>query len=322
MKQFNSNWRVSLWPDLQSMLKLGQARGCPSIILLSVLLLSITLTAANLTEEERETIYRELQEPTQVKLENRRTIPGHSFDVSNDQLRVGTSEGAGEIIYTFSPDEIDSFEIPGESYKTLALEWIESGDSQKALDLMELLYNQRVKLIPFLPASESHFFIPYVELILQSENPARAIAVTEILRPQIQNPKALAALDDAILESYYNLQLYEQALPLAQDWVKNRTPYQYSALGYYVLGADALRSERYEEALELALRPIVFASPVTKEKLAHCYAVAISAALGLREKEYASTLYREMLQRDFHWPESDPILAPFYKTILNETTDT
>ncbi|MGC6424492.1 MAG: hypothetical protein ACON4O_05840 [Lentimonas sp.] len=281
----------------------------------------LSFLAAELSPEERETIYRELQAPIEVKLKNRRTILGHSIEVSGDQLQVGTSEGAGEIIYTFNIDEIDRFNIPGESYKTLVVEWIESGEEQKALQLLELLYQQRVNLIPHLPASESHFFIYYVELILKSDNPARAIAVTKILASQIENPKALQALDDAILESYYNLQLYDDAKPLAEAWVREHSPYERSALGYFVLSANALREEAFENALDLALQPIVFASPVTTEKIADCYAVAISAALGLRDKKYAITLYREMQEREFAWPENDPILAPFHKTILEEVND-
>lgn len=302
-----------------------QARGCPSILLLITLhvvtSLTLNLNAAGLRPEEHATIYRELQEPIQVKLKNKRTIPGHSINVSGDTLQIGTSEGAGEIIFTFKTDEVDSFSIPGESYKTLVVEWIESGETEKALELIELLYMQRVQLIPLLPPSESNFFTYYIDLILDSDNPARAIAVTEVLRPQIESPAALRALDDAILESYHNLELYDEALPLAQAWVASRTPYSKSALGYYVLGTAALRTESYNEALDLALQPIVFSSPITNEKIAHCYAVAVSAALGLREKDYAIILYKEMLERELSWPENDTTLAPFHKTILKEITD-
>ncbi|MGJ8639278.1 MAG: hypothetical protein ACSHYA_07775 [Opitutaceae bacterium] len=287
-----------------------------------LVLLPWTLCAQGIAPDERAIIYRELQEPINIKLKNRRVIPGHSIDVSENQLQVGTSQGAGEILYTFKLDEIDSFDIPGESYKTLALEWIETNETQKALDLMELLYNQRSKLIPLLPASESHFFTYYVKLILESNNPARAIAVTNLLAPQIDNPKAIRALDDAILESYYDLQLYDKAKPLAQAWIKERSPYERSALGYFVLSAEALRTKDFDRALDLALQPIVFSSPVTTEKIAHCYAVAIGAALELRDKDYAATLYREMLERKLSWPKNDPLLDPFHKTILEATTDT
>ena len=291
------------------------------ILLLSLLMTPIAATAKGLSVAERETIYRELQEPIEITLKNRRTIPGHSIEVSGNTLQVGTSEGAGEIIYTFDISEIDRFTIPGESYKALALEWRESKKIDKALQLLELLFNQRVNLIPHLPESESRFFIYYLSLILDTNNPAKAIAVSNILAPQIKNPKALQALDDAILESYYNLQVYEAAKPLAEAWVKERKPYERSTLGYFVLSAEALRLENFESALDMALQPIVFSSPVTTEKMAHCYAVAVSAALGLRDKKYALILYREMQEREYHWPNNDPILAPFHKSILEATND-
>jgi tetratricopeptide (TPR) repeat protein len=281
------------------------------------LILAAKLACGAIAPAERAAIHADLQQPITLHLENSRSIHGHSIDVSGDQLQVATSEGAGEIIYTFNINEVRSFSIPGESYKTLAIEWIEAGDSENALELLELLYQQRSKLIPLLPAAESHFFIYYVDLILDSPNPARAIAISQRLTPQISNPAALRALDDAILESYNSLQLYDLARPLAEAWVADRDPNNDSALGYYALGAAHLRAEEYEAALELALTPIVFSSPVPKDKLAHCYAVAISAALELRDKPYALVLYHEMRERALTWPDDAPSVEGYFKK-LNE----
>ncbi len=285
------------------------------LILISVLTLSQTLHASGLDPAERETIHRELQEPIRLTLTNGRRVLGHSIHVSGEQLQVGTSEGAGEAIFTFGVDEVAGYDIPGESYKALAVEWIENGETEKAIELLYLLYQQRVNLIPLLPASESNFFIYYVQLILDSPNPARAIGVTKVLKPQIENPAALRALDDAVLESYHNLKLYDEARPLAQAWIETRDPDGDSALGYYVLGCDRLRAEDYAGALDLALRPIVFSSPGPTDKLAHCYAVSISASLGLREPKYATTLYREMQERHLSWPKNDSTLEPFHRKL-------
>jgi tetratricopeptide (TPR) repeat protein len=166
-----------------------------------------------------------------------------------------------------------------------------------------------------MPASESHFFVYYADLVLDSPKPARAIAITENLRPQIENPEALRMLDDALLESYQTLELYEQAASLAEKWLEERNPYGESALGYYVLAASKLRSEAYDEALEFSLQPIVFSSPIPTDKLAHCYAVAVSAALGLRERAYATTLYREMEERGLAWPADDRTLEPYFNKL-------
>jgi hypothetical protein len=266
---------------------------------------------------EFDAIYAELHQPIDVHLDNGRTIPGHSIDVSGDLIQIATSEGAGEILHTFNITQVDRFTIPGESYKTLAVEWMEAGEIENAIELMQLLYLQRVKILPMMPPSESHFFIYYVALILQSDNPARAIAVTQILKPQITNPAALHALDDAVLDSYNTLQLYDKARPLTQAWLAQRDPYGDSALGYYTHSADLLRSEHYDEALDTALQPIVFSTPNPPKKLAHCYAAAISAALGLRDKDYALTLYHEMQERELRWPSEDPTFAPPFKQ-LNE----
>jgi len=284
----------------------------------AILILALpTLITAAIPPDELEVIDAELHQPIAVHLINGRTIPGHSIDVSGNYIQVATSEGAGEIIHTFNVNEVRDFTIPGESYKTLAVEWIDAGESDNAMQLLQLLYLQRVKIIPLLPAAESHFFIYYVDLILQSDNPARAIAVTGILKPQISHPAALRLLEDAVLDSYNSLKLYDQARPLTQAWLATRNPYGDSALGYYTHSADLLRSEDFSGALDTALQPIVFSMPNPPNKLAHCYAAAISSAMGLRDPDYAIILYREMLERSLTWPQTDPTFdAPFKQ--LNE----
>lgn len=292
------------------------------LILLCLCCFTFT-TTADIPPNHLEVIYAELHEPILVHLYNGQTIPGHSIDVSGDQIQVATSEGAGEIIHTFNVNQVDRFTIPGDSYKNLAVEWIEQGNNDKAIQLMEMLYLQRVKILPLLPAFESHFFIYYVRLILASENPARAIGISEVLKPQISHPKALQTLDDAILDSYNTLQLYEQTRTLTSIWLDGRNPYGNSALGYYTHSADLLRREDFEGALESALQPIVFSTPNPPDKLTECYTSAICAALGLRDKDYAILLYNEMLERSFEWPQSDPTYEPYFKQLnkyLQETT--
>jgi len=288
------------------------AANLPYALLCWLVLTTPSIALANkLTDIERDTIIADLREPILVHLENGQTIPGHSIDISEEQIKIATAKGAGEVIYTFHVDQVARFTIPGESYKTLATDWLNSGEAGKALELMELLYRQRVKILSLLPPAESHFFIHYVDLILQSPKPARAIGVADILRPQISSEKALHALDDAILDSYNTLQLYEEVRTLTQQWLEQRNPYSGSALGYYTHSADRLRQEQYEAAIESALQPIVFGTPNPPAYLEHCYAAAISAAIGLRDRAHAFTLYDEMEERHLKWPESDPTFKPF-----------
>ncbi|MDQ8195375.1 hypothetical protein QEH59_13140 [Coraliomargarita sp. SDUM461004] len=291
------------------------------LLLWAVTSVLITHTNLALSTDEHRAIKSELSEPIILQLKNGNRISGHAIETSEDQIQIATAEGAGEIIYTFQGEDIQTIAIPGESYKSLATEWIHTGRHEDALSLMSMLYAQRSPLLPFLPASESHFFTYYVDLVLDSPKPARAIAIIQTLRPQIENPDALRALEDSTLESYQTLELYDEAIPLAENWVASRKPFSESALGYYVLGAARLRSEAYEEALDLALRPIVFASPIPTDKLTECYAVAIAAALGLRERVYAATLYQEMQARGFVWPADDRSLQPTLKEITEYIKD-
>lgn len=290
-------------------LALAVLTGSRLLVLASVLPNAVYAIA----REERTAIQTELSAPIQLKLANGQRISGNPINVSETQIQIATAEGAGEIVFTFEIPEILEISVPGESYKSLAVEWRQAGAQEDALALMGLLFAQRKSLLPLLPPGESHFFLYYVELVLSSPHPARAIAILATLRPQIENPAALRALEDVTLESYQTLGLHDEARPLAEAWIEVRKPYGESALGYYVLGTAHLREQAYEAALDLALRPIAFASPLPTRHLAECYAVAVSAALQLRERAYAATLYREMQARGFEWPNGDRTLQPFLK---------
>lgn len=299
------------------LLKNARARAFAALAMAGIL----PSLAQAIPPDELEAIQLELKQPVTVKLENRNTVVGNPIKVSENQIRIASAEGAGEIVFTFQAEEISEIQVPGEAYKALALEWIDAGQTEDALTLMSMLYTQRRPLLPLLPASESHFFVFYADLVLDSPMPARAIAITNTLRPKIENPEAMRMLDDAILESYQTLELYDEAIPLAEKWLLGREAYGESALGYYVIGAAKIRTESFEEALELGLQPIVFSSPIPTDKLAHCYAVAISAALGLRERDYAATLYREMQERGFEWPANDRTLEPYLKELIEYIED-
>lgn len=290
---------------------------------LAVLVLCMPLLCQGnkIPTEERQGIETELKAPITLNLENGQTIEGNPISVTGEQLQLASAEGAGEIVFTFKHNEIESIEIPGEEYKSLAIEWMEADESEKALELMDLLYQQRKTLLDVMPTSESNFFVLYIQLILDSPDPARAIGASVRLRRNISNPKALRALDDAILESYHRLELFEEAIPLAETWVKERTPYGESALGYHVLGCEHLRRAEYETALDLALQPIVFSSLLPTDKLAHCYALAISAAFELRERDYAALLFKEMRARGFVWPKRDSTLKPYLEKIEEQLAE-
>lgn len=291
----------------------GRASTVPTLII--ALFLPLLCLGNNLPVAEWQAIEAELKAPITLNLKNRQSIEGNPVSVTEEQVQLASAEGAGEIVFTFDHDEIKSIEIPGEEYKRLAIEWMEAGDSEEALRLMDLLYQQRKTLLDVMPTSESNFFVLYIQLILDSPDPARAIGASSRLRPNITNAKALRALDDAILESYHRLELFEEAVPLAEAWVGERTPYGESALGYYVLGCEHLRQAEYETALDLALQPIVFSSLLPTDKLTHCYALAISAAYELRERDYAVLLLEEMRTRGFVWPKRDSTLKPYLEKI-------
>lgn len=293
-----------------------------SKLLTALCLLMTTLPSirAALSEEARAALSSEMIKPIQVYLNNGRNLLGHSIKVQNNTLKIATSSGAGEAIYSFEPNEIKRFEIPGEAYKTLAIEQMRSGETESALEIMSRLYEQRLNLIPYLPDSEANFFTLYVDL-LKEENPSRAIAVAETLAPLLQNPKAIELIEAARMEGYYQMEMYADAHRIASLKHSKGTPYDNSALSTFILSEQALREKDYETAIALALEPIIFSGPNTTDKLADCYAVAISAAIRLREHTYAQILYKEMQERELLWPTQNQTLQPFHEKLLKKLKD-
>lgn len=283
--------------------------------------ISSTLFADGLAPAERAEIQLRLREPINIHLVNGRMLPGHSIEIENNTLKIGSAEGAGEIIYTFQASQIERFEIPGESYKTTAIHWLRSGEHASALELMEMLYRQRIQLIRFLPESETNFFCLYAEALLNARQIEAAVAIAEILSPHTQNPQALDLLERTRMQGYQVLSMYDRAVPIAQQWVETHSKQTTSALAYSILAEDALRADEPERAIDLALQPIVFSNPINSAHLAECYAVAIAAALALREKDYAALLYQEMQERELLWPTDNPTLQHFYNKLLKKIED-
>lgn len=282
------------------------------------LALTSKLCADGLPPAERAEIQLKLREPIKIHLSNGRTLPGHSIEVLNNTLQIATAEGAGEAVYSFQAEQIERFEIPGEAYKTTALHWLESGELESALELMEMLYRQRINLIPFLPESEANFFCLYAEARLQSKQLESAVAIAEILSPHTQKEQALDLLERIRMQGYQMLNMHRRAVPIAEEWVDRHSKHTASALAYYILAEDALRADQPERAIDLALQPIVFPNPVSSDKLAECYAVAIAAAIALRDKDYAVLLYQEMQERELLWPIDNRTLQPFYEKLLQQ----
>jgi hypothetical protein len=267
-------------------------------------------SSEGLDEEVFKFLEMEILEPSVINLKNGRIITGHIRQVVNEQLQIVSSEGIGEAIFKFNLDEISEIGLPGDTYKEQSVEWMEMGKLEAARKLMEVLFKQRASLLPVLKPEEVHFFINLIHLNIALVNPARSIAIDELLRPHLIEQRAIDVLDDARLDSYNKLKLYKKARPLAEKWIIDRQPDDRSAIGYYIVSAEHLRSREPEKALEMALKPIAFSSYLKVEKLAHCYSVAIGAALDLRENKYAQILYKEMQNRDLVWPE-DEMLASY-----------
>ena len=89
----------------------------------------------------------------------------------------------------------------------------------------------------------------------------------------------------------------------AEAWIAANPLPGPSALGYFVKAQMALDAGEDLAAMRTALIPVVFATPFPSDYLAHCYAVAITAADRLGETQTAARLAAEMRARNLAWPD-------------------
>ena len=183
-------------------------------------------------------------------------------------------------------------------------------EPELAREVLGELFVQRTDLLAVLPPAEVGEFLALARLHLEAGDPTWAVALCRRLRPFLTRQEHLRRLADIELAAQYSLWRVAEMLPLAESWVAERHPGGPSALGFHVLAEHALVSRRPGDAMDWALSVVAMASSGPVESLDHCYAVAVAAALELRDKDHALLLWREMQSRGMEWPRC-PRLRPW-----------
>lgn len=287
---------------------------------LSLLLFPLALFAQPSLPEIRQ----ELEGPLTVVLEGGNRQTGQLAGWDGDTLRLSVDlGGGGRAQLSYTPDEIRRVNFPGREYLQVLAEWMQDpARAEDAFELFNAFYRQQVSFFQFLEPADFNLYLEYVRFAIANDQPLRAVALIDTLRPFLEDPERLQALDESILLAFFQADLIEEAGEKAREWTASAPTAGPSALGWRVLSELQFREEAYEEALWTALYPIAFANQILPEHLDICYALAIAAARETRQHPLAERLGREMQTRGLDWPSHLTRLEPYQPTpIANQTED-
>jgi hypothetical protein len=250
-----------------------------------------------------------------------RTFRGLLDGIHDGRLRIRLARDGGEIVYSFSRDEIARLVLPGIETETRALESWDRGDAAAALPLLDALGRQRIRYLPFLDEAQRRPVVVLVEAHEQVGDPHAAIGFARRLETVDLSARERSRLRDAVLRAHARLDHGAELVRLAEAWCAEADPDGPSALGWSILARHALQTGSAERALWIALQPVVFSDHRPKTALDICYAVAVAAADNLGDDAHARTLATEMRLRGLAWP-SDPLFATVRSRHSDDADDT
>lgn len=244
---------------------------------------------------------RALREPVTLFHRNGQQFRGDVSGSDETTIQLRAIQGAGEILMTFPKEEIRDIHFPGDRMLLRGQTLFHEGKEAAALPYLEPVFIQRRPLFDMLEPEERLPFSFLPEAALAAGEPAKAVALVQELAPFYEDEETLDRLADTELVAYYQLGLTEEAEKRALAWVGEADRFSESALGFFIAGSIALEREEAEEALWLALEPIVFSGQLPVAYLDHCYSLAIVATHVLDNDEHREALLEEMRERGLEW---------------------
>jgi hypothetical protein len=247
-----------------------------------------------------------------IVLETKRgqDFTGEIESSEDDTIVLAAKIGGGEVIYSFGIDEILRVRLPGNELKSIALEAVEEGEIELALNLIDQLYEQRQPLFPLLPASEVRYFVEAIPLYRQGARLEDAYRRIEALREKVESADLVRILDTEALLLAHQLGLTDEVRRRAEVWIASEGREVQSALGSCLLARQQIEEGKADEAFLSLLHPITFSRGRRVQYLEHCYEMAIRLAQFLEQAESASALNLEFERlegpRPLQWTDFSP----------------
>lgn len=232
-----------------------------------------------------------------------RTFRGLLDGIRDGRLFIRHIAEGGEVGYSFTPEEVRDFTIPGASFADEGIDLWERGEIADALPMLEAIGRQRFRYLPLLNHEQRRPLFALVAAQIAADDPRAAIASVSLLRPFVTTDREAAQLRDAELNAYLSLGLTADTRALARAWCAAADATEGSALGWKILAQLEFDAGNFDRALWTALQPVVFSTYLSLEDLDHCYVLAIASADALGDRATGLRLYREMNERAINWPD-------------------
>lgn len=236
-----------------------------------------------------------------VRLTSGRIISGELSELTDESMTLRQ----GNASFPFRINQIDRIRFPGTSLIESVEEYLAEGNPTAARRLLEAIARQRQPFLSKLTEDQLRPFVQLVDVYLQTDDEERALALIETIRPYLANPVVLQRLNENILTAMFQLGRDEEAAQLARDQILSQGRYGDSSLGFAILTEMHLNRGEAEQALWLALQPIVFSNDYPMTGLARIYGLALEATMSLKDQPQALALLTEMEERGLTWPPED-----------------
>lgn len=271
------------------------------------------------------TILEELKGPISILLPGGNSQSGRVMDWDGERLRLEVNIAGGSAEMTFPREDLLSIRFTGNAYFLTLDEWTrEPARTDDAMRLFRGYYEQRGAYFSLMSQQELGIFVRYAQYSLEKDEPLRAVAIIEALRPYIQDEDLLTQLDDSLMLAFFKGGMAEEAETKAREWIQQAEPAGNTALGWRILAEIHFNNEDYEKAFWTAMLPIAFSNQIPTAHLDACYAFAILSAEEIRLKEEPERLATEMRDRSLPWPDHIAALkglAPEYDNASLETEE-
>ena len=246
------------------------------------------------------------QEPATVTLETGRQYTGILAGLTDGRLAVIVPDGAGEAEFLLPIDRITKVDLSDEDLVRNAMLLYQENNYDQAVPLLETIYRYRLPYLSILGPDQETPLVALVKAYWATGAQLDAVITARRLGREILDPVHREKLASIKLTGYLELDLIERAVSDGRVWCARQERHPDSALGWYVLAEVALREERLEDALWIALQPIAFSSASPMPYLEEAYAAALRAYQKTGETDLGIELYREMRECDLPPSELSP----------------
>lgn len=237
-----------------------------------------------------------------IELTNGKTIRGELSGRQSVYVTVVISEGQSEAELRLKPDEIVSILFSDSSSKDEAVNGYSTNDPYQTTILLETLVRKRLPYMDLLSHSDETLFAMLLESYIQSGRAVDALDRAKLWRNKLRAKDVIDQIEELQIIAAKDTGDLDEAIFYSKRWIESGKSARKTALPWSTLAEESLNEGRIENALWIALNPIVFTHPNTPRFIENAYEIAVFAAYQLDDFDYALQLYTDMKLRKLNWP--------------------